>query len=165
MESFSLKPVAIGVFFALFALLAGEIHGMGFGAKEDSIKKGFKETAAASATLKSEEEKKKAADKAWKYLKRAHMHYMGLGAMALALSIFIGLAKTKPLYKTVVSTAVGFGAFVYPTFWSWVACKSASVGAHEAKESLSIVAQAGTGIGFLGLLGTIAIAIIWLRAE
>ncbi len=163
---FKLKPVAIGVMFALCALLAGELHGLAFGAKEDAIKDIYKSTAEQnSATLGSPEKVQKAQDKAWHYLKRAHMHYMGLGAVSMVLIIFTGLSPASTFLKTVVSSAVGFGALVYPLFWTIVSFKTAAIGAHGAKEALALLAQAGAGVGFLGLLGTIGIAVIWIKSD
>ncbi len=165
MNGFQFKSVAIGVLLALLTLLVGQLHGLAFGAKEDAIKAYYKETAETAvnaATYDPKIAEKNAAD-AWKYLKRAHEHYMGLGAMALALCVFIGLAKTSGALKTAASTAIGFGAFVYPLFWTLAACKTAEVGKHAAKESLAIMAQAGALIGLLGLLGAILIAVISLR--
>ena len=165
MNGFQFKSVAIGVFLALLALLAGEMHGMAFGAKEDAIKAYYKESAQAAVGPSGDAKVvEKNASGAWKYLKRAHMHYMGLGAVAMALCIFIGLSPVADKFKTVVSTAVGFGAFVYPLFWTLVSCKTAEVGKHAAKESMALMAQAGAMVGFLGLLGTIAIAVMWFRS-
>lgn len=165
MTNMNLKPVALGVFLALATLFLGELHGLSFGAKEDAIKASFTESAKANAAaLGSEENMKKATDDAWKYLKRAHEHYMGLGAMGMVLCLFVGMSPAKDVHKTIVSAAVGFGALVYPLFWTLVSCKAAAVGGHAAKESLAIMAQAGAGVGFLGLLGVILIAFRWAWA-
>ena len=159
----SFKSVAIGVFLALSALLLGEIHGLAFGAKEDALKDHFKSVAEANAsTLGSDEDVADAAEDAWKHLKVAHLHYMGLGAVSLALCLFIGLSPAGALMKTIVSSAVGFGALVYPLFWTLASFRMASMGEHAAKDSLALVAQAGAGVGFLGLLGTVVIALGWL---
>jgi hypothetical protein len=165
MNGFSIRHVYVGLIFALAALLAGQMHGMAFGAKEDAIIESFRATAeAAAATHGSPEAVNKAVDGGWKYLKRAHEHFMGLGAMAVALCLLIGHATVKPLYKKFAATAVGFGAFTYPFFWFLVANKTPAVGAHTAKESLSLIAQAGAGAGFLGLIGTFVIVIMWVRS-
>lgn len=162
MRQLEFKPVAAGIFLALAALLIGELHGLSFGAKEDAIKDHFKSTAQANAgSLGSEAAVSKAQADAWKYLKRAHEHYMGLGAAAIGLCLLAGFSTAKPVTKTAASTAVGFGALVYPFFWTMTSLKTASVGGHAAKESLEIIAQAGAGIGFLGLLGVIAITTGW----
>jgi hypothetical protein len=166
MVNINLKPVALGILLSLCALLAGEMHGMAFGAKEDAIMDHFKATAEAnSAALGSPEKAQKAVEGSWEYLKMAHFHFMGLGVVGMALCMFVLLSPAKDVHKTIVTTAVGFGAFVYPLFWTLTAFKTSSVGAHAAKESLEALAQAGAGAGFLGLLGVIAVAVSWSVAR
>lgn len=158
----SMKPVALGILLSLCALLLGEMHGMAFGAKEDAIMDHFKATAEANAaTLGSPENVKKAVEGSWKYLKRAHEHFMGLGAVGMILCVFVLMSPAKDFNKAAVSTLVGFGAFAYPLFWTLTAFKTSAVGAHAAKESLGLLAQAGAGSCFLGLLGVIGIALSW----
>jgi hypothetical protein len=162
MAILSLKPVALGILLSLCALLFGEMHGMAFGAKEDAIMDHFKATAEAnSVVLGSPENVKKAVEGSWKYLKRAHEHFMGLGAVGMILCMFVLISPAKDFNKTIVTTAVGFGAFAYPLFWTLTAFKTSAVGAHAAKQSLESLAQAGAGSGFLGLLGVIAVALSW----
>ena len=166
MININLKPVVAGILLSLCALLFGEMHGMAFGAKEDAIMDNFKATATAnSAALGSPENAQKAIDGSWKYLKRAHEHFMGLGAVGMVLCTFVLLSPVKDIHKTIVTTAVGFGAFFYPLFWTLTAFKTSAVGAHAAKESLELIAQAGAGAGFLGLLGVIAVAVSWSVAR
>lgn len=160
------KPVALGILLSLFALLLGEMHGMSFGAKEDAIMDHFKATAEAnSSTLGSPENVQKAIDGSWKYLKRAHEHFMALGATGMVLCVFVLLSPARDVHKTIVTTAVGFGALVYPLFWTLTAFKTSAVGTHAAKESLALMAQAGAAAGFLGLLGVIVVALSWAVAR
>ncbi len=158
---FTFKPVAIGIILALAALFFGEAHGLAFGAKEDSIMRYFNAKAENNKATLGEKGYLKTPEKAWKYLKRAHEHFMGLGVVGLVLSIFIGLSPNDPKQKMIVSTMVGLGAFLYPLSWLLISIKTASVGAHNAKESLELIAQAGAGLCFIGLLGTIWIAVKW----
>jgi hypothetical protein len=162
MGNINFKAVVAGILLSLSALLLGEMHGMAFGAKEDAIMDHFKATAEAnSVALGSPENVKKAVEGSWKYLKRAHEHFMGLGAVGMILCMFVLISPAKDIHKTIVTTAVGFGAFVYPLFWTLTAFKTSAVGAHAAKQSLELLAQAGAGAGFLGLLGVIAVALSW----
>lgn len=162
MENINFKPVVAGILLSLSALLLGEMHGMSFGAKEDAIMGHFKATAEANlATLGSPENVNKAIEDSWKYLKRAHEHFMGLGAVGMVLCMFVLLSPARDIHKTIVTSAVGFGALVYPFFWTLTALKTSAVGGHAAKESLALMAQAGAGAGFLGLLGVIAVAVSW----
>lgn len=163
MRGISIKPVAVGVSLALLALVTGEMHGMSFGALEGAIKEGF--AAAAAATHPNDAVAADAnAQDAWKYLKRAHEHFMGLGTAALALCLFTGLARAANWLKFSASTAVGLGAFLYPLFWSLTAIATPAAGGHAAKESLKLLAQAGAGLSFLGLLGVIVTAVAWISA-
>jgi len=160
--NFDYKSVFVGVFLSLGALVIGELHGMAFGAKEADIKAGYKKTAQASVSvLKSPEAQAKAASKAWKYLKRAHMHFMGLGTAALVLCLFLGLMPGARMPRMFAAIAVGFGAFIYPLFWTLVSFKTAAVGAGAAKESLGWIAQIGAGLGFLGLIAICVLAVLW----
>ncbi len=166
METFTLRPVAAGLFFALLALVAGEMHGMAFGAKEDAIIASFKETAMANPTVAGDAAKaEKLAEKGWKYLKRAHEHFMGLGAASLALVLMFGLARVATPLKAAGATAVGLGALLYPLFWTMVATNVPAMGAHEAKESLALMAQAGAALIFLGTLDAVVVAALWCKAD
>jgi hypothetical protein len=163
MTSFTVRPVAIGLLLALLALTAGELHGIAFGAGEDAIIASFRETALANMpTHGSEEKAAKAVEGGWKYLKRGHEHFMGLGAVSLALCLTLGLSTAAAPLKTVAAAAVGFGAFVYPLFWTLVALRTPAMGAHAAKESLALMAQAGAGLGFVGLLLSLAVTLRWI---
>ncbi|MDH5476957.1 MAG: hypothetical protein OEY50_01365 [Nitrospinota bacterium] len=161
MIKFSFKPVSIGIIFALGALLAGMLHGMAFGAKEDAIIDMFKKNAQATF-VGQPDEVTKATEGAWKYLKRAHYHFMGLGAMAAALCMFAGAARASDKVKMVASTLVGFGSFVYPLHFTLSAFKASHIGKHAGHEAYALVAQAGAGTSLLGLLAMIAIAFMWM---
>lgn len=167
MIPFTYRSVAIGVVLALAALCTGQVHGLLFGAREESIRELFRSTAAAHALeLGSPEKAQKAVEDGWKYLKRAHEHFMGLGAAALVLCLFIGLSPARGTTKTGIATLVGFGAVCYPAFWTLTAFRTPAMGAHAAKESLALMAQAGAGAGFIGLVATTALAVWWaLRAD
>ncbi|VAX15069.1 hypothetical protein MNBD_NITROSPINAE04-249 [hydrothermal vent metagenome] len=163
MRSFNIHTVAVGIALAFGAILLGEAHGLSFGAKEDAIQD-YLLTSSMAAVGESgkKEEAEKRANNGWKLLKRAHIHFMGLGTTALAICIFLGHAPAKPRLVYFASALVGFGAFIYPLFWTFAALRVPEMGKHAAKESLELMAQAGAGAGFIGLVTSIAIAIIWI---
>jgi len=163
MRGISIKPVAVGVTFALLALVTGEMHGMAFGALEDGIKASFTASAAAAYPDDAAAVDKNVQD-AWKYLKRGHEHFMGLGAVSLALCLLTGLARAGNTLKFAASSAAGLGAFLYPLFWSLTAIATPAAGGHAAKESLKLLAQAGAGLSFLGLLGVIVAVAVWISS-
>ena len=160
MNGFSFKPVAAGVILSLFALLAGMMHGMAFGANEAGIKKIFKASAEAANPGNAELAKEYSSD-AWKTLKRAHLHFMGLGAAALAMCLFAGLSNVSKSLKLAASTLVGFGALVYPIYYTVASFKVASAGEDVAHETFELIAQAGAGSSLIGLLAMIFIAFRW----
>jgi hypothetical protein len=165
MTKFTYKPVSIGVILALLALLAGMTHGMAFGAKEDAIKKIFRTNAEASFAGKPDEIKENVSE-AWKTLKRAHLHFMGLGAAALALCLMAGLSNAGDSLKMAASTLMGFGALVYPFYYTVASFKVSSAGEEVAHATYELIAQAGAGASFIGLLAMIVIAVKWaLSAE
>ena len=163
MTRFSFRPVSIGIILALLALTAGMLHGMAFGANEDGIKKIFRENAQAGFP-NNPDEAAEAAGEGWKTLKRAHLHFMGLGAMATALCLFAGLSNAGDRLKMAASTLVGFGALVYPSFYTLASFKASKAGEEVAHETFELVAQAGAGASLFGLLSMIAIAVIWMMA-
>ena len=158
--NFTFKPVSIGVTLSILALLAGILHGMAFGANEDGLKDMFKKNAQAAFAGKPEEINE-AAGGAWKSLKRAHMHFMGLGAMALALCLFAGLSPAGNGLKMGASIAVGFGAVVYPLHFTIGAFKASHLGKHAAHEAVEFVAIPGAGATLLGIVAMLVICIGW----
>ncbi|MDH4184446.1 MAG: hypothetical protein OEV92_09510 [Nitrospinota bacterium] len=160
MKDFNFKPVSIGIILALLALLAGMMHGMAFGANEDGIKKIFKANAEA-AFAGNQDEIKETAGEAWKTLKRAHYHFMGLGAMAVGLCLFAGISGASEKLKMAASTLVGFGSLVYPLHFTLASFKVSSAGGEVAHETYELVAQAGAGTSFIGLILIIVIAAKW----
>ncbi len=166
MREFSFKHVTVGIILVLTALLLGESHGLAFGAREDAIKNYLLNSSkAAVGAAGSSEEITKRAKTGWKYLKRGHMHFMGLGAVAMVLCIFIGHSPSRPIVKYGASSAVGFGALIYPLFWTFVSLRVPELGKSAAKESLELMALAGAGIGLIGLIATIVIALMWISKD
>lgn len=111
------------------------------------------------AEIKSEIEAEIAADmksitdKSWIYCKRAHMHAAGLGAIALAVIVYMGVISTCGFIKFLGSLCIGLGALGYSVFWTLAALTAPGLGStHDAKEALYWVAQPSAGLCILGLL-------------
>ena len=147
MNQFDLAAVRWGLVLAMCTLFMGAYLGVQFGRSEDQIKASLKETATASAAFSGNAEKiDAAAQSGWKYLKRSHEHFQGLGAIAIGLVLLVSASWIKPGLKTAAAIRVGLGAFIYPLFWYLAACRAAEMGKHAAKESLELVAQFGAGL-------------------
>ncbi len=158
-------PVRWGLLLAMLGLLMGVYLGIRFGKSEDEILAHLKTKAAASAVYAGDEKKiEGAVETGWKYLKRSHEHFQGLGAIALGVCLLLAALPLKCLAKTMLSLGVSVGAFIYPLFWYLVAYRSADMGKGAAKESLALMAQAGAGlylVSFLGVLVVTAVFAIW----
>ena len=156
-----LAPVRCGLLLAFCTLFVGVYLGMHMGKNEDAIEKMFEQNAEQSQVLTTEKEKSKAASAGWKYMKRAHEHYQGLGAISVALVLVTAFTWLKPLLKRLIALGIGIGGFLYPSFWYLVAYKSTRIGAHAAKESLALVAQAGAGLYFVSFLALFAVVVVY----
>lgn len=127
-------PVMMGILLGMFTLLYAEFMASSFGLYEENIKEALYEEALEHTegvtvpghegelditrkVFKTRDEAKKYADKAWVYLKRAHMHGEGLGVIALAMCLLIGMTTMKVPLKRLLSFSLSLGAAVYP--WCW----------------------------------------------
>jgi hypothetical protein len=153
------KLAKLGVLFSLLTLLLAFGLGAAFGLYEDDIKghltreaEAVKDTVYKGDTAKM----KKITDKSWVYCKRAHLHAAGLGAIALAITIYLGLTGTSGIsgcIRSVGSLSIGVGALGYAVFWGLAALKAPGLGSTgAAKESLAWLAKPATGLCLLGLL-------------
>ena len=151
-----LKPVKIGVLLSLLTILYAFGLGATFGGWEDDVKGYIKDQAAAvkDDVYKGDEAKmKKITDKSWVYCKRAHMHASGLGAIALAVIVYMGVISTCGFIKFLGSLSIGLGALGYSVFWTLAALTAPGLGStHDAKETLYWLAQPSAGLCILGLL-------------
>lgn len=156
-----IAPLKHGLILALLTLCTGMALGGLFGVREDGIKEYFK-TGAETAVATHGDADKAAAD-AWKYLKRAHEHYMGLGAVSLALIFLVGFSPAKKGVKRILSRGIGAGAFLYPSFWLLTSLKTPHVGSHAAKNSLPalLMAHSSAGLCILSLASMFVVFVCW----
>ncbi|AHF08697.1 hypothetical protein [Desulfitobacterium metallireducens] len=136
------------------AVLLAFLTGAWMGNSEDAIREGW--TAAAQpalATLWGNDPAKLAGiiDKSWTCLMRAHLHWAGLGAATLAMSVILSGIKAVPTwYKQIGSLFMGIGAISYPISWLMVASNLGTLGGPAAKASGHIYAVIGVGTVVVG---------------
>ena len=154
----NIKPAKLGTFFALLTILLSFALGATFGLFEDEVKDHLKsEAEVVKDTLYEGDEAKMkdVTDKAWVYCKRAHKHAAGLGAISLAVIVFLGVIKTPGLLRFLASLCMGLGALGYSVFWALAAHMSPGLAdAGEAKEALFWLAQPAAGLCLAGMLLT-----------
>lgn len=164
MKSFDLLPVRWGLLVACMTLFMGVYLGMHFGKNEHEIKEYLKAKATASSFYKGDEQVKKGAANGWKYLKRSHEHFQGLGSISVALILLLSGMWIKRALKAAISIGIAVGGLIYPLFWYLTAYRAADIGKSAAKESLALMAQFGAGlyfVSFVALFATVAAFAIW----
>lgn len=158
-----IKIVRIGVLLSLFTLLFGFVLGGLFGSIEGKIKDHLKaEALAVSDTVyKGDSAKmKKITDKSWAYLKRAHFHASGLGAISLAVILLLMFMQTTWILKEVTAIFLGLGSLGYSLFWMFAALKAPGLGSTgAAKEVLSFLAIPSVGMCIIGLISVLIIVL------
>lgn len=164
-----LRPALGGLFFSLLTLVFGFGIGIAFGAAEDKMKGSLAASAAAVRTsvYKDNDAAIKAnLDKAWSYVKRAHLHAGGLGATAVAL-ILLTVALGAPAGLTrAVSLGLGVGGLGYSVYWLLAAYRVPGLGSSTAaKESLSWLAMPSSGAIVAATLAVTALVAARLRAR
>lgn len=149
-----LRRLRVGVLLAMLAVFAGFALGAVFGAAEEQLKGGLQADAQAvlgSAYAGDAAQAKAAVDKAWSYYKRAHLHWGGLGAAALAAMLVLA-AVGRPGRASVLSAwAMGLGSIGYPTYWLLAGYRAPGLGSTgAAKDSLEWLAVPTSGAMILG---------------
>jgi len=151
-----LRPVRLGACLSLLTILYAFGLGASLGLKEDALKGHLQAEAAkaAESVYQGDAAKAKAVTaKAWVYLKRAHMHAAGLGAIGVAVSVLLALSAGHWFLKTASSLALGLGALGYSVFWMLAALRAPGMGSTgAAKESLGLLAMPAAGLCVFGIL-------------
>ncbi len=157
--SINIRPFAIGIILALCAILFGFGLGAVFGAAESTVKESLSNSAEQVIDTVYAGNTEKANDvvkKSWGYMKRAHLHGGGIGAVALSAIAILLLLGRAGLIEQSSSIALGAGALIYSLFWMVAAFKGPALGdLHAAKESLKFMAIPGAALCILGTLGTL----------
>ena len=162
----NLLPVKYGILLTLLTLVFGFGLGGAFGAFEDNIKGHLKvkaERVLASVYHGDEAKMKKVTGKSWVYFKRAHLHANGLGAISLALILFISFLAVDNRIKGVNALCLGLGSVGYSIFWMFAGPTAPGTGSTGmAKESLKWLAIPSAGLCIMGLAMVIAMVIMLL---
>lgn len=158
------RTVLLGVFLGLATLLFAEFMASTFGLYEKDIKGALYEEALEHTTgvvtdepeedsyrkiFKDKAEAQKVAKKAWVYLKRAHSHGEGLGAIVMALCLVIAHTRLKPKFKRVLSAMIGLGGFGYPFCWFFAGTYMVDLGKAAAKSQIHWLAVSSVSM-YLG---------------
>jgi hypothetical protein len=160
-----LQSQRAGLLLSLIAVLSGFALGGVFGAFEEELKASLAESAESvlvEAYAGDGGAAQEVVEKAWVYYQRAHLHWGGIGAATLAVSLLLSIAVGPSLASRLASLAMGLGALTYPAYWLLAGRTAPRLGGTgAAKASLEWLAVPSAG---LLLLGTSA-ALVLLSAR
>lgn len=149
----ALRNVRLGLCLSLLAVLAGFLLGGLFGGMEEDLKDGL--SAAATEVLDEvyggdDAAAQQVVGRAWTYHKRAHMHWGGIGAATLAVSLLLGTCVRRRS-ATFLSAALGLGAVFYPAAWLLAGRAAPALGGTAAgKDRYEFLFVSSAGLLILG---------------
>jgi len=93
-------------------------------------------------------------DKNWRYYQRYHFHATGIGAMMLAMLLFLSRLNIAPKVFYPPAYLLAVGGVLYPFVWLFAGIYGPEMGRAEAKEAFALFGYMG-GIFLLGALWTL----------
>ena len=101
-------------------------------------------------------------ERAWTYMKRAHLHAGGLGVNTIALALLLAAVGASAAHTRWLSIALGAGGLGYSIYWMWAGFLAPGLGGTTpAKETLKWLAMPTSGAV---ALATLAVAFIVFSA-
>ena len=156
-----IRPIIPGMLLSMVALGIMILTGMWMGSDEEGIREGLYN---AGLPLLDSMYKGDVANltamvgKSWDVIMRAHVHWAGLGAATLGITLLLLLVRNVPnWYKSVASIALGAGSILYPASWFYIAMNLTTLG-KASKDDVHLLAAlgiAGVGIGTLMVVGAL----------
>jgi len=151
-----MKPSKLGALFALLTILCSFALGATLGLFENEARDYLKvEAEGVKDTVYKGDEAKinEIINESLSYCRKAHTHSAGLGAIALAVIVYMGVIGTAGFIKFIGSLCIGLGALGYTAFWVVAAWMAPTLGsAVEAKNELYWLSQGSGGLCILGML-------------
>lgn len=102
--------------------------------------------------IKSETEKN------WRYYQRFHFHATGIGAMTLAILLFLLQLNISAKAFYAPAYLVSIGGFLYPYVWLFAGLYGPEMGRSEAKEAFAFLGYMG-GLFLVGGVWTMILAL------
>jgi len=94
-------------------------------------------------------------DEAMERLLRGHIHFMGVGLLAVVLSLVMAQAPVSVGWKKAVAWAAGLGAVLYPPSWILMGLRTPALGAEAAEESVAWLFVPAVGLLLASLLAAL----------
>ena len=88
-------------------------------------------------------------------LTRGHIHWMGLGTLAIVVSILLAFLNANVRLKAAASLVTSIGGLLYPVNWIIMGFRTPAMGPDLAEQSVMLTAGPSVGLVLLGILMTI----------
>ncbi len=146
---------------AILSMAGGVFIAILFGVNEEMflarIKVGLEKNVKIQQIVSPEEKAAKVkteTDKNWRYYQRYHFHAAGIGAMMMAMLLFLAHLNlgAKAFYPP--AYLLGVGGLLYPFVWLFAGIYGPEMGRSEAKEAFAVLGYMG-GLFLLGSLWTL----------
>lgn len=92
-------------------------------------------------------------------LTRGHLHAMGLGTVAVVISLVLAFLGGPNWLKTIASASVGVGGLIYPLSWIVMGFRTPALGIEGAHESVFMIVAASAPLVLGGLFITLILII------
>ncbi|MBI5561733.1 MAG: hypothetical protein HY894_02600 [Deltaproteobacteria bacterium] len=89
-------------------------------------------------------------------LTRGHIHAMGLGLIAMAVSLTLAFLTAPLRVKTFASACAGVGGLFYPFAWIIMGYRTAALGAEAAENSVLPIVVFSVALVLVGILVSLA---------
>ncbi|MDP2689368.1 MAG: hypothetical protein Q8P48_04550 [Deltaproteobacteria bacterium] len=97
-------------------------------------------------------------EEAHERLTRGHLHAMGLGILAISVSLVLGFIPAPHNLKTLASACLGTGGIFYPLSWILMGLRTVTLGQEAAARSVIPIA----GLSMLLVVTGIVITLVYL---
>lgn len=96
-------------------------------------------------------------------LTRGHIHAMGLGLIAIAVSLIAAFLNVSNRVKAAASACVGAGGLFYPFAWVIMGFRTVTLGAQGAEDSVIPIIALSVALVLIGIIITLAALIkgVW----
>jgi len=116
--------------------------------------------ASGAATHKMHSHSGSLAGDAMQRLLRGHIHFMGVGLLAMIMLILVAFSTLKPCWKKLFGWTFGLGALLYPPAWILMGLRTVELGPQAAEASVLWLFGPAVGLLLGSLLMILAVMIV-----
>jgi hypothetical protein len=157
------RALWLGLVLSLLTLLLGFGLGIAFGAGDKDLRAALNEAALGAVERAPEGPAAEVrVDRAWTFLRRAHLHANGMATTGIVLIALTPLLGVRRPFQQMIAGSLGAGSAGYAMFLIASALRTPSIGdASAVKESLRWLAMPAAGVYVLATLAFTGLVCRW----